>query len=108
MSVGTIGGDVFLWDVVARQMISEKGFEVWKLYACSDELQVYLSLFGYFLTFQEELLLTLLIRGQASFNDDERASVNHVAWSPDGSLIGICQLFSSNLLSLRAVDKLCD
>ncbi|WZY80229.1 hypothetical protein YC2023_026613 [Brassica napus] len=37
--VGTIGGDVFLWDVVARQMISEKGFEVWKLYACSDELQ---------------------------------------------------------------------
>lgn len=94
MSVGTIGGDVFLWDVGARQMISEKGFEVWKLDACSKELQVYLSLFGYFLTFQE-VLLTLF--GQASFSDDERASVNHVAWSPDGSLIGISQLFSELL-----------
>ncbi|KAL0672434.1 hypothetical protein Bca4012_000414 [Brassica carinata] len=41
LSVGTIGGDVFLWDVGARQMISEKGFEVWKLDACSKELQVW-------------------------------------------------------------------
>ncbi|CAN7005139.1 unnamed protein product [Brassica rapa subsp. trilocularis] len=75
--VGTIGGDVFLWDVVARQMISEKGFEVWKLYACSDELQ-------------------------ASFNDDERASVNHVAWSPDGSLIGVA--YSKNIVHIYSFD----
>ncbi|KAF3510527.1 hypothetical protein F2Q69_00000344 [Brassica cretica] len=75
--VGTIGGDVFLWDVGARQMISEKGFEVWKLDACSKELQ-------------------------ASFNDDERASVNHVAWSPDGSLIGVA--YSKNIVHIYSFD----
>ncbi|CAH2073505.1 unnamed protein product [Thlaspi arvense] len=62
--VGTIGGDVFLWDLGARQRIVEKGFDVWKLDACSKELQ-------------------------ASLNSDETASVNHVAWSPDGALFGV-------------------
>ncbi|CAN7005133.1 unnamed protein product, partial [Brassica rapa subsp. trilocularis] len=33
--VGTIGGDVFLWDVGARKKISEKCFDIWKLDACS-------------------------------------------------------------------------
>ena len=45
MSVGTIGGDVYLWDLGARQRITEKGFDVWKLDACSKELQVCLSPF---------------------------------------------------------------
>lgn len=72
MSVGTIGGDVYLWDLGARQRITEKGFDVWKLDACSKELQ-------------------------ASLNADATASVNHVAWSPDGTLFGtmptLLQLF---------------
>lgn len=46
LSVGTIRGDVFLWDLGARQRIADKGFDVWKLDACSKELQVYFSSFG--------------------------------------------------------------
>ncbi|CAA7027040.1 unnamed protein product [Microthlaspi erraticum] len=62
--VGTIRGDVFLWDLGARQRIAEKGFDVWRLDAFSKELQ-------------------------ASLNAEETASVNHVAWSPDGTLFGV-------------------
>ncbi|CAN8246917.1 unnamed protein product [Cochlearia groenlandica] len=62
--VGTIAGDVFMWDLGARQRIAEKCFDVWKLDSCSKELQ-------------------------ASLNADKTASVNHVAWSPDGTLFGV-------------------
>lgn len=40
ISVGTTGGDVFLWNLGARKKITEKVFDVWKLDACSKELQV--------------------------------------------------------------------
>ncbi|KAF3542599.1 hypothetical protein DY000_02000386 [Brassica cretica] len=71
--VGTIGGDVFLWDVGARKKISEKCFDVWKLDACSKELQ-------------------------ESLNTDKTASVNHVAWSPDGTLFGVA--YSKNIVHI--------
>ena len=61
MSVGTIGGDVFLWDVGARKKISEKCFDVWKLDACSKELQVYLSPFGYILLLSGSLMHVLIL-----------------------------------------------
>uniref|UniRef100_M4CP67 CTLH domain-containing protein n=1 Tax=Brassica campestris TaxID=3711 RepID=M4CP67_BRACM len=71
--VGTIGGDVFLWDVGARKKISEKCFDIWKLDACSKELQ-------------------------ESLNTDKTASVNHVAWSPDGTLFGVA--YSKNIVHI--------
>ncbi|KAL0680730.1 hypothetical protein Bca4012_047577 [Brassica carinata] len=71
--VGTIGGDVYLWDLGARQRITEKGFDVWKLDACSKELQ-------------------------ASLNADATACVNHVAWSPDGTLFGVA--YSKSLVHI--------
>ncbi|KAL0784144.1 hypothetical protein Bca101_000389 [Brassica carinata] len=71
--VGTTGGDVFLWDVGARKKISEKCFDVWKLDACSKELQ-------------------------ESLNTDKTASVNHVAWSPDGTLFGVA--YSKNIVHI--------
>ncbi|KAG2334403.1 hypothetical protein Bca52824_005583 [Brassica carinata] len=75
--VGTVGGAVFLWDVGARKKISKKGFDVWKLEACSKELQ-------------------------ASLYADETASANHVAWSPDGTLFGVA--YSKNIVHIYSFD----
>ncbi|CAN8298789.1 unnamed protein product [Cochlearia groenlandica] len=87
--VGTIGGDFSLWDLGARHKIAEKGFDVWKPDACSKELQVYLSPFGYLPILSRRSSLNILIHAQASLNADGTASVNHIAWSPDGILFGV-------------------
>ncbi|KAF8081695.1 hypothetical protein N665_0870s0017 [Sinapis alba] len=71
--VGTLGGDVFLWNVGARKKIYEKCFDVWKLDACSKELQ-------------------------ASLYAGETASVNHVTWCPDGTLFGVA--YSKNIVHI--------
>lgn len=99
MSVGTIGGDVFLWDLGARQRITEKGFDVWKLDACTKDLQVCLSSFWYFPHCLGRSALMLLNRGQESLNADATAAVNHVAWSPDGTLFGMSTVLQQLMFS---------
>ncbi|KAJ6759004.1 TOPLESS-RELATED PROTEIN 1-RELATED [Salix koriyanagi] len=62
--VGTNMGDVMVWELGSKERIAWKNFKVWDLNARSRALQ-------------------------ASLSNDYTASVNRVAWSPDGSLFGV-------------------
>ncbi|KAG6739989.1 hypothetical protein POTOM_057622 [Populus tomentosa] len=62
--VGTNTGEVMVWELGSRERIAWKNFKVWDLNARSRALQ-------------------------ASLSNDYTASVNRVAWSPDGSLFGV-------------------
>ncbi|XP_010533140.1 PREDICTED: topless-related protein 4-like [Tarenaya hassleriana] len=73
--VGTAVGAVFLWELGARERIAVKGFEVWKIEVCSKALQ-------------------------ASLSADYTASVNRVAWSPDGTLFGVA--YSKSIVHIYA------
>ncbi|MFS7976792.1 putative transcription factor WD40-like family [Helianthus anomalus] len=71
ISVGTNVGDIRLWEVGSREKLVLKNFKVWNLSACSMPFQ-------------------------AALVKDPAISVNHVIWSPDGSLFGkhIVQIYS--------------
>ncbi|KAJ6863539.1 hypothetical protein NC652_040160 [Populus alba x Populus x berolinensis] len=62
--VGTNMGEVMVWELGSRERIAWKNFKVWDLNARSRALQ-------------------------ASLSNDYTASVNRVAWSPDGTLFGV-------------------
>ncbi|CAK7345436.1 unnamed protein product [Dovyalis caffra] len=62
--VGTNMGDVMLWELGSRERVAWKNFKAWDLNQCSRALQ-------------------------ASLSNDYAASVNRVAWSPDGNLFGV-------------------
>ncbi|KAJ7978950.1 Topless-related protein [Quillaja saponaria] len=62
--VGTIMGDVMVWEVGSRERIALRNFRVWDLGACSMPLQ-------------------------ASLANEYTASVNCVMWSPDGTFFGV-------------------
>uniref|UniRef100_A0A6M2EHW5 CTLH domain-containing protein n=1 Tax=Populus davidiana TaxID=266767 RepID=A0A6M2EHW5_9ROSI len=62
--VGTSMGDVMVWELGSRERIGWKNFKVWDHNACSRA-------------------------PQASLSSDYTASVNRVAWSPDGNLFGV-------------------
>ncbi|KAH8481627.1 hypothetical protein H0E87_029201 [Populus deltoides] len=62
--VGTNMGEVMVWELGSRERIAWKNFKVWDLNARSRALQ-------------------------ASLANDYTASVNRVAWSPDGTLFGV-------------------
>ncbi|KAK4760355.1 hypothetical protein SAY87_005248 [Trapa incisa] len=71
--VGTNMGDVAVWEVASRSKIALRNFKVWDLGACTMALQ-------------------------ASLANDYTASVNRVAWSPDGTLFGVA--YSKHLLHI--------
>ncbi|KAL9260041.1 Topless-related protein [Drosera capensis] len=62
--VGTNMGEILVWELVTRERIAFKNFQVWDLAACSMPMQ-------------------------ASLASDYTASINRVMWSPDGSLFGV-------------------
>ncbi|XP_031130262.1 topless-related protein 4-like isoform X2 [Ipomoea triloba] len=71
--VGTNTGDIAIWDVASRERLAFRSFKVWDVAACS---------------------LTL----QASLANECTASVNRVAWSPDGTLLGVA--YSMHIIHL--------
>ncbi|XP_019170022.1 PREDICTED: topless-related protein 4-like isoform X2 [Ipomoea nil] len=71
--VGTNTGDIAIWDVGSRERLAFRSFKVWDIAACS---------------------LTL----QASLANECTASVNRVAWSPDGTLLGVA--YSMHIIHL--------
>ncbi|KAI3781936.1 hypothetical protein L2E82_11964 [Cichorium intybus] len=62
--VGTISGEIMIWDLGSREKLVQKDFKVWDLGVCSMPLQ-------------------------ASLTNDNTTSVNCVTWSPDGTLFGV-------------------
>lgn len=71
--VGTIMGDVLVWDVSSQERLAFKNFKVWDLGSCS-------------------------MAAQASLTNDYAASINRVVWSADGTLFGIA--YSRHLVHL--------
>ncbi|KAF8011645.1 hypothetical protein BT93_J2048 [Corymbia citriodora subsp. variegata] len=71
--VGTNIGDIRIWEVVRREMLYLQSFKVWDLAACSVNLQ-------------------------ASLASENIASVNRIAWSPDGDLFGVA--FSKHIVQI--------
>ncbi|PIA42394.1 hypothetical protein AQUCO_02000089v1 [Aquilegia coerulea] len=62
--VGTIVGDVAVWELGSRERLALRNFKVWDIGTCSGPLQ------------------TALVKEPA-------IAVNRVAWSPDGALFGV-------------------
>ncbi|KAL3840982.1 hypothetical protein ACJIZ3_025573 [Penstemon smallii] len=73
--VGTNVGDISVWEVGSRERLALRNFKVWDVRSCTMTLQ-------------------------ASLANEYTASVNRVAWSPDGSLIGVA--YSKHIVHLYA------
>ncbi|XP_016494309.1 topless-related protein 3 isoform X1 [Nicotiana tabacum] len=73
--VGSSNGEITLWEVAMREKLVSKAFKIWDIQACT-------------LTFQ------------ASAAKDAPFSVSRVAWSPDGTFVGVA--FSKHLVHLYA------
>ncbi|KAI3770509.1 hypothetical protein L6452_01645 [Arctium lappa] len=73
--VGSINGEIMLWEVRLHEKLTSKPLKIWDMSTCS-------------LSFQ------------ASFVKDAPMSVNRVRWSPDGNIIGIA--FNKHLIHLYA------
>ncbi|CAH1432821.1 unnamed protein product [Lactuca virosa] len=71
--VGTISGEIMIWDLGSREKLVQKDFKVWDLGVCSMPLQ-------------------------ASLTNENTASVNRVTWSPDGALFGVA--YSRNIVQI--------
>uniref|UniRef100_A0A2N9EEB4 CTLH domain-containing protein n=1 Tax=Fagus sylvatica TaxID=28930 RepID=A0A2N9EEB4_FAGSY len=71
--VGTIVGDISLWEVSSREKLVSRNFQVWNIGAS-----------------------TLILK--ATLIKDPCVSVKRVAWSPDGSIIGVA--YSKHLMQL--------
>ncbi|XP_009785868.1 topless-related protein 3-like [Nicotiana sylvestris] len=74
--VGSNSGEIILWEVGMREKLVSKAFKIWDIQACT-------------LTFQ------------ASAAKDAPFSVTRVAWSPDGTFVGVT--FSKHLVHLYAI-----
>ncbi|KAF9622713.1 hypothetical protein IFM89_032893 [Coptis chinensis] len=79
--VGSVNGEITLWEIGLRERLVSKPFKVWDMSACSLPLQ-------------------------ASFAKDPSISISRVTWSPDGNLIGIA--FTKHLIHLYACQGLND
>ncbi|KAJ3683671.1 hypothetical protein LUZ60_013898 [Juncus effusus] len=73
--VGSGNGDVSLWEIGIRERLATKSFKVWEMNSCSPQFQ-------------------------SAFPKEPSVSTTRVAWSPDGSLIGVA--FTKNLIHLHA------
>ncbi|CAN4108851.1 unnamed protein product [Withania somnifera] len=73
--VGSSNGEITLWEVATREKLIAKAFKIWDIQACT-------------LTFQ------------ALASKDAPFSVSRVAWSPDGTFVGVA--FSKHLVHLYA------
>lgn len=62
--VGTIVGDIAIWEVGAREKLAIRNFKVWDLAGCTASMQ-------------------------AALVKEPGVSVNRVVWSPDGNLFGV-------------------
>ncbi|KAL8094642.1 hypothetical protein AgCh_036252 [Apium graveolens] len=71
--VGTITGEVMVWELGTREKLAQRNFKVWELESCSMSLQ-------------------------ASIASDNNASVNRVIWSPDGAIFGVA--YSKHIVHL--------
>ncbi|KAL4386733.1 hypothetical protein GQ457_09G024050 [Hibiscus cannabinus] len=75
LAVGCINGEISLWEVGKRERLLTEPFKIWDMAACS----------GF---------------SKAKIVNESSISVNRVAWSPDGNLIGIA--FKEHLVHLHA------
>ncbi|KAK6930217.1 WD40 repeat [Dillenia turbinata] len=73
--VGCNSGEITLWEVGLRERLVSKPFKIWDMATCS-------------------------VQCQSAFVKDPSISVTHVAWSPDGNLMGVA--FSKHLIHLYA------
>uniref|UniRef100_A0A6M2F2W7 CTLH domain-containing protein n=1 Tax=Populus davidiana TaxID=266767 RepID=A0A6M2F2W7_9ROSI len=73
--VGSVNGEITLWELVSRERLFSKPFKIWDMSACS-------------------------LQFQASGFKDASISVTRVAWSPDGNFVGAA--FNKHLIHLYA------
>ncbi|KAI3926997.1 hypothetical protein MKW98_027770 [Papaver atlanticum] len=73
--VGSANGEVTLWEIGMREKLITKPFHIWNMTSCS-------------------------LQFQSSFAKDSSVSINRVAWSPDGNLMGIA--FTKHLIHVYA------
>ncbi|XP_010524852.1 PREDICTED: topless-related protein 3-like isoform X2 [Tarenaya hassleriana] len=73
--VGSAAGEIILWELAVRERLASKPFKVWDMPNCSSPFQ-------------------------ASMVNKKPISVTRVAWSPDGSFIGVA--FTKHLIHLYA------
>ncbi|KAJ6876685.1 topless-related protein 3-like isoform X2 [Populus alba x Populus x berolinensis] len=73
--VGSVNGEITLWELISRERLFSKPFKIWDLQGCS-------------------------LQFQASGFKDASISVTRVAWSPDGNFVGAA--FNKHLIHLYA------
>ncbi|KAJ6434538.1 hypothetical protein OIU84_018119 [Salix udensis] len=73
--VGSVNGEITLWELISQERLFSKPFKIWDLQACSLQFQ------------------------DAGFKDAS-ISVTRVAWSPDGNFVGAA--FNRHLIHLYA------
>nr|XP_009421409.1 PREDICTED: protein TPR1-like isoform X1 [Musa acuminata subsp. malaccensis] len=81
--VGSVNGEITLWEIGLREKLVSKQFRVWEMAACSPQFQ-------------------------SAIVKDSSISITRVIWSPDGNLIGIA--FTKHLIHLhgyQAPNDLC-
>ncbi|KAG5232348.1 WD-40 repeat family protein [Salix suchowensis] len=71
--VGSVNGEITLWELISQERLFSKPFKIWDLQACSLQFQ------------------------DAGFKDAS-ISVTRVAWSPDGNFVGAA--FNRHLIHL--------
>ncbi|XP_007035675.2 PREDICTED: topless-related protein 2 isoform X3 [Theobroma cacao] len=74
LAVGCSNGEISLWELSMRERLVSKPFKIWDMATCS-------------------------VPFQASIVKESSISVSRVAWSPDGSLIGVA--FTKHLVHLH-------
>ncbi|XP_058077196.1 protein TPR1 isoform X2 [Magnolia sinica] len=67
--VGSSNGEISLWQIGLRERLASKPFKIWDTSSCS-------------------------LPFQAAIGKDPSISISRVTWSPDGSLMGMCPLYS--------------
>ncbi|XP_006644007.1 protein TPR1 isoform X1 [Oryza brachyantha] len=76
--VGSANGEITLWEVGMRERLFSKPFKIWDVQACTQQFQSVVA-------------------------KDSNISINRVAWSPDGDLIGVA--FTKHLIHLHAYQQ---
>ncbi|KAK9084291.1 hypothetical protein Scep_030762 [Stephania cephalantha] len=72
--VGSANGETTLWEIASRERLVSKGFKIWDMANCSVLFQAAIA------------------------KDPGAISINRVAWSPDGNLLGVA--FTKHLIHL--------
>lgn len=87
--VGSVNGEITLWEVGSREKLTSKSFKIWDMSTCSLSFQVRLYRpYLIYVTMHPDVISKTFLIIQASFGKDAPMSVNRVRWSPDGNIIG--------------------